>query len=85
MYRAINPRTWWWTPQVDFLAAILYSLQVANWQRGGGKGSKPKPVKRPTEVKAGRNLPKDRDELAARRQKLRDAQGHNRKRVSGGD
>lgn len=32
----------------DFLAAqIVDLLAAANWQRGGGKGSRPKPVPRP--------------------------------------
>lgn len=31
------------------LAAVVDLLAGANWQRGGGKGRKPKPVKRPGE------------------------------------
>jgi hypothetical protein len=29
------------------LASVLDALNGANWQRGGGKGSKPKPTQRP--------------------------------------
>jgi hypothetical protein len=29
------------------LAAVIDVLQGANWQRGGGKGPKPKPISRP--------------------------------------
>jgi hypothetical protein len=30
-------------------ANVFDALQVANWQRGGGKGDKPTPVRRPGE------------------------------------
>jgi hypothetical protein len=70
---------------VDFLSAMLHSLQLANWQRGGGKGEKPKAVKRPMETKPGRNRPVSRDELAARRQKLAAAQERTRQRKAARD
>ena len=49
LFRAKNPRSWWWDPQTDFLAAILHASTVGNWQRGGGKGRQPKVAKRPVE------------------------------------
>lgn len=33
----------------DFLAMILVTLQGANWQRGRGKGPRPKIQKRPSD------------------------------------
>lgn len=69
LYRAQNPKSWWWTPEMDFLAAILNTGQWGNWQRGNGKGDKPRAIKRPKEdPKKG---PKSADELQARRSKVR--------------
>lgn len=48
-YRSLHPRSWWWTPLFDFLAMILVTLQGANWQRGRGKGPRPKIQKRPSD------------------------------------
>lgn len=36
-----------WSDTEHLLASILDVLAGANWQRGGGKGARPKPVKRP--------------------------------------
>lgn len=36
-----------WSPELHMLANILDALMSANWQRGGNKGPRPKPVKRP--------------------------------------
>jgi len=36
-----------WRLEHYLLAAILDSLAAANWQRGGGKGKRPKPTPRP--------------------------------------
>jgi len=36
-----------WSATEHLLAAAVDTLQSANWQRGGGKGSRPKPIKRP--------------------------------------
>jgi hypothetical protein len=35
-----------WDLQSHLLADIVDLLAAANWQRGGGKGTRPKPVKR---------------------------------------
>lgn len=51
-YRSLHPRSWWWTPLFDFLAMILLTLQNANWQRGRGKGPRPKIQKRPSDKPA---------------------------------
>lgn len=46
-YRVVtNGRTEWSTTE-HLLAAAVDTLQNANWQRGGGKGSRPKPLERP--------------------------------------
>lgn len=36
-----------WTLTTYLLAGIFDQLAGANWQRGGGKGSRPKPIPRP--------------------------------------
>jgi len=73
LFRARNPKSWWWTPEHDFLGAIVTSLQWANWQRGGGKGDKPRPIKRPQEKVRSRVKidPQSADELAAKRERLK--------------
>lgn len=65
----MNPDSWWWETDFDFLAGILNAVQWGNWQRGGGKGDKPKPVKRPREKP--KKGPKTVDELAARKRALK--------------
>lgn len=63
-FRARHPNSWWWTPETDFLAAILCAIQGGNWQRSGGKGRQPEPVKRPSDKPI---LVHSAAELAARR------------------
>lgn len=46
-YRARNPKSWPWDANTEFLSAILYVLQWANFQRGGGQGEKPRMIRRP--------------------------------------
>ena len=52
-----------WPIPAVLLASILDSLRAANWQRGGGKGAKPKPTKvpgyGPTEKVYGQSRPLD--------------------------
>lgn len=36
-----------WTSETHMAATILDVLRGANWQRGGGSGSKPQPIPRP--------------------------------------
>lgn len=54
---------------MGFQAAQLHSLQWANWQRGGGRGSKPKPITRP--IDAAVEI-KTKDELYAKKQEFDD-------------
>lgn len=55
-----------WTTQTHLLASIIEVLQAANYQRGGGKGQKPKAIVRP-KVKKKQGAAKSRfDEIAAR-------------------
>lgn len=42
---------WAWETTDHLLAGILDALRAGNWQRGHGKGSRPKPVKRPGDDK----------------------------------
>lgn len=75
LYRSRHPKTWPWGVDTEFLAAILFVLQGANWQRSGGKGEKPKHVKRPkdgpelidTEVSTDARKKALDDEIARRR------------------
>jgi len=50
---------------VEFLAGILFSVQSGNWQRGGGKGSKPKAWKRPREFST-KGIPRTKADLIER-------------------
>lgn len=47
MYRAQHPDSEEWGLPEQLLAAVFDVLNMANYQRGGGKGSKPKPLPRP--------------------------------------
>lgn len=53
LYRSRFPKSWWVTPDVRQREKIAHILELANWQRAGGRkaGSAPKPPK----------LPEDRD------------------------
>lgn len=70
--------------------AILFVLQGANWQRGGGKGAKPKRLKRPKdgpiEVKSSEELAARKrafdDELAQRRAAKKAREAKKRREVS---
>jgi hypothetical protein len=44
---ALNGRSAHWGVQEHLLATVADLLAGANWQRGGGKGQRPKPVPRP--------------------------------------
>lgn len=44
-----------WTTEAHMLAEIIDALHMGNWQRAGGKGSRPKPGKRPAELAAERD------------------------------
>jgi hypothetical protein len=40
-----SPRQWGWAEHM--LAGAVHATQSGNWQRGGGKGPRPKPLKAP--------------------------------------
>ncbi len=69
LYRARNPQSWWVTPDIRFLAMAIHVLQLANWQRGGGKkaGAAPQPLKLPEDR---RLEAKTVDELKSKRQAM---------------
>lgn len=46
-----------WGMQELLLRQVLFSLQGANWQRGGGKGQRPKPVDLPDKRKPASSKP----------------------------
>ena len=70
MFRARFPQSWWWTADHDFMASMLLALQGANWQRGGGKGEKPKRIERPKDIPVTPGIRTAAD-LAARKEKLK--------------
>lgn len=43
-----------WNPQAWLLAQAVDQLAGGNWQRGGGKGARPKPTPRPKPPKSPR-------------------------------
>lgn len=50
VWRSRKPQSWWVTPELRFLTTEIHVLELANWQRGGGRkggGQKPKPIKLP--------------------------------------
>lgn len=57
---------------MDFLSAILVTGQWGNWQRGGGKGEKPKPIKRPKDGVVSKRQPKTSAEAQARKRKVQE-------------
>lgn len=69
-FRSRYPRSWWWNPTHDFMASILLALQGANWQRGGGRGEKPKRIERPKDIPVATGIRSAAD-LAARKEKLK--------------
>jgi len=76
LYRARFPDDWWYDTPTQIASAQLLALQGANWQRGGGKGSRPKlfePTRPEPERKPAKVVPIDKikDELAARRARAR--------------
>lgn len=44
-----------WGMNELLLRQVLFALQGANWQRGGGKGQRPKPIDLPDQKKAPRS------------------------------
>ena len=52
LYQALNPNDdTSWSISEYLLASVADALNLRLWQAGGGKGSKPKPVPRPTDEK----------------------------------
>jgi len=60
--RLTHPVETAWDTKDHLLAAAVDALNAANWQRGGGKGRRPKPIARPGETSSqriGRPIPLD--------------------------
>ncbi len=70
-----------WTTTDFLLAGVIDVLNGANWQRGGGKGSRPKPLPRPKSLAQLERERVDRERNEARVRALREQ----RKEVTGGD
>lgn len=57
IHRAKNPKDWhWYVPGYHETVLINELTAVANWQRAGGKGARPKPVKRPWDKNQDRKI-----------------------------
>jgi hypothetical protein len=69
-YRHVNKKSWDWNANTEFLSAILYVLQWANWQRAGAT------VMRDTRPIEERRRAQQ-DELARRRVHRSNAPGRN--------
>lgn len=46
LVRRLDPRAEW-SATDHLLASVIEALRAGNWQRGGGKGPRPRPLKRP--------------------------------------
>lgn len=40
-----------WSAETHMIAHVIDQLEIANWQRAGGKGKAPKPIDRPADAK----------------------------------
>lgn len=47
LYRKVGGPDALWGLTDHLLATVADALHMANWQRGGGKGNRPKPIPRP--------------------------------------
>lgn len=76
LFREMHPEDHWFGPEEQFQAAILHAVQSGNWQRGGGKGSRPTVFEPKHEHKAkpGSTVPIGgiKDELEERRRRIRE-------------
>jgi hypothetical protein len=81
LFRQRHPQSYWWTADHDFFAALIAAVQWGNWQRGGGKGDKPKVIERPVDKPKTVAGPKSAAELHARKQALKQTM----ERMSSGD
>ena len=57
--RAMVEESSQWGVTEHLLALVVDVLAVANWQRGGGKGSRPKPLPRPGAQSSGKKFGSD--------------------------
>ena len=83
LYRIRHPQSWWWTPEIDFLGAVMTAIQWGNWQRGGGRGDKPQPIRRPVDKPKPVEgvVPTSAEDLLARKEALKQSM----ERTSGGN
>lgn len=54
------------------MAAVVTAVQWGNWQRGGGRGDKPKQIQRPLDKPKTAPEPRSAQELKLRKQKLKE-------------
>jgi hypothetical protein len=73
LYRARNPRSWWWTPEIEFHAKELHALQGANWQRSKSKKDPPKPITRPKETRVSKVSAEDQRKRKQKFKEMRKA------------
>jgi hypothetical protein len=64
--RAMHGHAADWSVTDHLLAAVVDVLQGGNWQRGGGKGKRPKPLERPKSAQVMRERRRRMEEMAAK-------------------
>ena len=68
LWRSRKPKSWWVTQELQFLAGVLYSVQVANRQRAK-RGPWPEQVKFPEDREVRFKSP---EQAAAQKKRMRD-------------
>jgi hypothetical protein len=53
-----------WTIMDRLLARLIYAVEAGNWQRGGGKGHRPRPIRIPKPKGAGERSQIKRDVMS---------------------
>ncbi|MGW4718880.1 hypothetical protein [Nocardia sp. NPDC004260] len=81
LFRARHPHDWWYDMPLRVASWQLLALQGANWQRAGGKGTKPK-VFEPTYPKTQRAAPKNVIPIDQIKRRLEDARAAAQRRKS---
>lgn len=87
LWRARKPQSWWVTPEIKFLTTAIHVLELANWQRGGGRkggGVKPQPIRLPEDrevkIKDPETLAEKRRQQAEHLQRRREARKKKKRR-----
>lgn len=49
LHREMDPEGWGWDATTYLVANLIDVEQMALWQRGGGEGQRPQPIRRPAD------------------------------------